>query len=179
MPSMATALANVNVQTNQENLRSHRRFVIRDKRLWQLKIQSRKFPLDWVHDVSRNGIQIRQGTYQGLRLGDSVGIQLRFLGSTILDVQGRVKWLRADQDHINMNVLGIEFVSAQGKPIKKWVNKRMIRSQALQLQEEVRRLEAAEAEQEYKRVRFQLAEWQWACAVLLPFVAGYMIGFFQ
>lgn len=176
MQSMA-ALGNVDLQSAQENLRSHRRFVIRDKRLWQLKIQNRKFPLDWVHDVSRNGIQIRQGRYQGLRLGDNVSIQLRFLGSTILDVQGRVKWLRTDQDHINMNVLGVEFVSSQGRPIKKWVNKRMIRSQALQLQEEVRRLELAEAEQEHKRVRFQLADWQWACIVLLPFVAGYMMGF--
>lgn len=178
MQSMAT-LNNVALANAHANLRSHRRFVIRDKRLWQLKIQSKKFPLDWVHDVSRNGIQVRQGKYQGLRLGESVNIQLRFLGSTILEVQGRVKWLRSDHDHMNMNVLGIEFASSQGRPIKKWVNKRMIRSQALQLQEEVHRLELAEAEQEHKRVRFQLAEWQWACVVLLPFVAGYMTGFFQ
>ncbi len=171
-------LGNVDFQAAQKNLRSHRRFVIRDKRLWQLKIQSKKFPLDWVHDVSRNGIQIRQGKYRGLCLGESVSIQLRFLGSMILDVQGKVKWLRTDQNHMNMNVLGIEFVSVQGRPIKTWVNKRMIRSQALQLQEEVRRLEWEEVEVRNRQVRFQLAEWQWACAVLFPFAVGYIVGFF-
>lgn len=178
MQSM-TALNDVVLSTNPNNLRSHRRFVINDKRLWQLKIQGRKFPLDWVHDISRTGLQIRQGQYQGFQLGETINIQLRFLGSAILDVSGTVKWIREDNKHMNMNVMGIEFSSVKGMPLKKWVNKRMFRSQGLQAQEEVQNLQFIEAQNEKSRQRYRLKEWQIAAAVLLPFVAGYMLAFFN
>ncbi|MCB0407453.1 MAG: PilZ domain-containing protein [Bdellovibrionales bacterium] len=161
-----------------ENLRSLHRFMIRDKRLWQLKIQDKKYPLDWVHNISRTGLQIRQGSYKGFQIGEIIEVELRFLGSTILKVEGKVVWLKVDSDHFNMNVLGIEFIETLGRPLKKWVSRQMFSKQALQLSDEVHHLEILEAQEVRRQKIFRFSETQWAVATVLPFVVGYLFGFF-
>lgn len=176
---MERALQLKNYQAELINLRSHRRFVIQDKRLWQLKIQDKKFPLDWVHNMSRSGLQVRQGRYRGFLLNEVLNIELRFLGSTILQVKGQVKWIQRDQEHLNMNVLGVEFLQESGQPIKKWVKKPMFKNQAIVSCDQVRNEELLKEIEKSKRARFQLSELQWVLAVVLPFAAGYVAGFFQ
>ena len=106
-----------------ENRRHKKRFQVADKEMWFLTIDDKRYPLEWVHDLSCTGMQIRQGFYNGFSEGQKVNLSLEFMGKALIETTAQVRWRYNDSHRINMNVLGLQFDDPKGKIRKYWKKK--------------------------------------------------------
>jgi len=159
------------------NQRKHDRFKIGDQRHWHMKFDGRHCPIFWLNDLSSSGLQIRQGIRREIENGDVIEIQLRFDSKDFIHRKARVKWIKTDPDHVNMNLIGLEFIIDKGKTLTsiqptfskknfKAADTEFVKSQITQVKE-------------LKKNRFQLSELHWILCFCLPFLAGYFFGCFS
>lgn len=176
----------MNTETNQAaqtdaeaevaELRGKERFRILDKRVWRVKIQDRTFPLDWVHDLSETGMQIRQGLYQGFSKGQKVQIELQFMGAPFAEISARVMWIQRDTVRLNMNVLGLRYEDPQGKVSRKWTHRKVHRF--LQSLEDYKLEQGKTAPETKSFPSFEFSSYQVTSCLLFAFMAGFGLSFF-
>ena len=154
------------------NQRGHGRYKIVDKRIWNLKIQNKKIPIDWIHNMSRTGMQIRYGSYNCYQVGDQLEVTMSFMGAPLFNTIARVKWSIPDPDHMNMFILGLEFQDPTQKISRTWVSRKLTKF----LERAGKKLKPeSEAKQ---KISFQLSDIEITLAVVFPFVIGYATSFF-
>ena len=158
------------------NQRKHDRFFIEDHRHWQLKLNSKHCPVFWLNDLSSSGLQIRQGIRWPVGAGDLIQVQIRFDGRDFVNTQATVKWVMRDPEHVNMNLIGLEYLTNKGKlplSLKKNFKKKNLKA----CDEEFVKSQITQVE-ELQRSRYSITQMQLILSSAIPFVAGYFYGFF-
>ncbi|NQZ02303.1 MAG: PilZ domain-containing protein [Bdellovibrionales bacterium] len=164
----------------QFNQRRHERFHIEDHRHWHLKIGERHCPVFWLKDFSSSGVQLRQSSRRKVKPGDTFRIHLKFDGKDFLHHSAVVKWVKKDEENVNMNRIGLEFLSRNGDTSSKWkfnFQKKHFKKQNLVSADESFINSQVIAVEDLKRSRFQVSELALVCASALPFLAGYLYGY--
>lgn len=158
------------------NQRGHGRYKILDKRIWNLKIQNKKIPIDWIHDMSTTGMQIRYGSYNCYQVGDKIDIIMSFMGTSLFATTARVKWSIPDTEHINMFVLGLEFLDPTQKISRTWMHRKL--TNFLEKADDFVRRNLKAKQEESRRRRLKFSDAEIALSIVIPFVAGYASSFF-